>query len=55
LHRFGGRAGGVVVASLQSPSMFPLSSQIIGSSTLKPGVQPTGTLHSGPAGCSVSC
>jgi hypothetical protein len=33
----GGGVVGSVVASLQYPSMFPLSSQVIGSSALGPG------------------
>jgi hypothetical protein len=36
------------VVSLQSPSMFPLSSQIIGSTPDVTSGQPTGTLHSPP-------
>jgi len=38
---------GGVVASLQYLSMFPLSSQVIGSHAVGPGVQPTGMLHTG--------
>jgi len=48
LQRFGGGGGGGVVTSLQSPSMFPLSIQIIESCILGIGVHPTGTLHSDP-------
>ena len=47
--------GGAVVASLQSPSMFPLSSQIIGSTPDVTSGQPTGTLHSPPVWFSVNC
>jgi hypothetical protein len=43
----GGDVVGCVFASLHSPSMFPLSSQVIGSDAVMPGVQPTGILHSG--------
>ena len=39
---------GVLLPHLQYPSMFPLSSQVIGSFALGPGVQPTGILHSAP-------
>ena len=44
----GGGGGGAVVTSLNSPSMFPLSSQRIGSTAVELGVQPSGILHSGP-------
>ena len=51
----GGGVVGCVVASLHSVSMFPLSSQIFRSAALGPGGQPTGILHSAPAGFSVNC
>ena len=51
----GGGVVGCVVASLESPSMFPLLSQIVGSFASGPGVQPTGILHSGPVWFSVNC
>jgi len=47
LLRFGCGGEGGVVALLQSPSMFPLSSQIIGINEPGRDVQPTGTLHAG--------
>jgi hypothetical protein len=51
----GGGVVGCVVASLQPPSMLPLSSQIIGSFALGPGMQPTGILHSALVWFSVNC
>jgi hypothetical protein len=50
-----GGGGGGVVASLTSPSMLPLSLQTIGSCESGWGVQPSGTLHWGPAWFSVNC
>jgi hypothetical protein len=35
--------------------MFPLSSQVIGSDAVIPGVQPTGILHWGRVWFSVNC
>ena len=55
LQCFGGGVVGGVVASLQSLSMFPLSSQVIGSIALGPGVQPTGRFHAGVVWFSVNC
>jgi hypothetical protein len=51
----GGGVVGCVVASLHSVSMFPLSSQVFGSTALRTGVQPTGILHSGLVWFAVNC
>ena len=50
----GGGVVGGIVASLHSLSMFPLSSQVIGSTALGPGMQPTGRLHAGAVWFSVN-